>query len=144
MARIVSVNISSYKGTIKRAQLEGKLLINFGLSGDAHGGDWHRQVSLLGIESINKMINMGLQNIKPGMFAENITTEGIMLYKLSVGTTLQIGNALLKITQIGKECHSECEIMKKIGQCIMPSEGVFAKVIVGGIIRKGDEIKICK
>lgn len=144
MAKIVSVNISEKKGTIKYPQIEGKLVSNFGLYGDAHAGNWHRQVSLLGMESIDKMINMGIHDLVPGVFAENITTEGIILYDLPVGTRIQVGEVLLEITQIGKECHSDCSIMQKIGRCIMPIEGVFAKVIVGGTIKKGDEIQICK
>lgn len=143
MASIVSINISEQKGTYKLPQTEGNLKINHGLVGDAHAGNWHRQVSLLAIESIDKMKNMGIPDLVPGMFAENITTEGIVLYEIPIGTQIQVGEAILEVTQIGKECHNDCEIMQKVGRCIMPTEGIFAKVIVEGVIKKGDEVKIC-
>lgn len=142
MASVVSINISEKKGTVKNKVEKGFFIENHGLSNDAHSGKWHRQVSLLGIESINKMIELGLTEVSYGLFAENITTEGIILYNLPVGTVLNIGEVVLEITQIGKECHNGCEIKNIVGHCIMPKEGIFAKVIKGGIIKVGDIISI--
>ncbi len=110
MARIVSINLSDKKGTIKRPAELGVLIEEFGFEGDAHAGKWHRQVSLLAQESIDKMIALGLNDLTPGIFAENITTEGIELYTLPVGTRLKLGEALAEVTQIGKECHHHCEV----------------------------------
>lgn len=140
MASVLSINISEKKGTVKNKVDKGILIENHGLSNDAHSGNWHRQVSLLGIESINKMRGVGLTEVNYGLFAENITTEGIILYVLPVGTKLNIGEVILEITQIGKECHNGCEIKNIVGHCIMPKEGIFAKVIKGGIINVGDII----
>ncbi|HRS21616.1 MAG TPA: MOSC domain-containing protein, partial [Clostridia bacterium] len=113
-----------------------------GLVGDAHAGNWHRQVSLLGIESINKMKALGIEGLCTGKFAENLTTEGLELWKLPVGTRLKIGETEQEVTQIGKECHVKCEIFNKIGSCIMPTEGIFTKVLKSGIIKPGDEIEV--
>ena len=115
--------------------------IKHGIEGDAHAGDWHRQISLLGTESVDKLRHI-LPDIPAGAFAENILTEGITLYKLPIGTRLRVGEALLEVTQIGKECHSHCEIFKRMGECIMPREGVFAVVLRGGTIQKGDTIEL--
>lgn len=140
--KVLAVCRSSKKGITKDTIKTGILIEGHGLKGDAHSGKWHRQVSLLGIESINKM-KTGDIDIKFGDFAENITTEGINLPKLSIGTKLKIGkDALLEITQIGKSCHNTCEIKKKMGDCIMPKKGVFAKVINGGIVKVGDSIAV--
>ncbi|MDN5332160.1 MAG: molybdopterin adenylyltransferase [Tepidanaerobacteraceae bacterium] len=141
MGRVVAVSISEKKGEKKQNVGKARLIEDFGLEGDAHAGSWHRQVSLLAKESIEKMKKMGLA-VGPGDFAENITTEGIDLARLPVGTRLKIGDALLEVTQIGKECHSGCAIFKQVGQCIMPREGIFARVLRGGVVSEGDEIKV--
>lgn len=140
--KVLDVNISSKKGVIKTPIDEGNFIKDFGLEGDAHGGNWHRQVSLLGIESFKKMEDLGALGLKDGIFAENITTEGILLYELPVGTRLKIGETLLEVTQIGKECHSGCEISKKVGKCVMPKEGIFTKVLQGGKVKAGDIIEV--
>ena len=113
----------------------------FGLEGDAHGGPWHRQVSLLAQESIDKMVKKGL-DVGPGDFAENITTSGIGLASLPIGTKLKAGETLLEVTQIGKKCHAKCAIFEMAGDCIMPKEGIFTKVIAGGSICVGDDIEV--
>ncbi len=140
--KVVSINISKEKGVIKQPIRSGTFKEDFGLEGDAHSGKWHRQVSLLGMESFEKMENEGVEGLVPGIFAENITTEGIILYELPIGTKLVIGETIHQVTQIGKECHAECEIAKKIGKCVMPKEGIFTKVLKGGIIKEGDIIEI--
>lgn len=142
MAKVIAISISEKKGVPKENIPEGNFIEDFGLEGDAHAGKWHRQVSLLGVESINKMKEIGIEGLCSGKFAENITTEGINLYDLPVGTKLKIGETLHEVTQIGKECHSGCAIFQQIGQCIMPKEGIFTKVLKGGKIRVNDEIKI--
>ena len=143
MAKIIAVNISEKKGTPKKSIQEGVLIENFGLEGDAHAGKWHRQISLLGIESIEKAKGMRTDGLCHGVFAENLTTEGIELYTLPIGTKLKIGSeAILEVTQIGKECHEGCAVSKLVGQCVMPKEGIFAKVIQGGAVRPEDEIRI--
>ncbi len=140
--RIVAVCTSETKGVRKADVGRGELLRGFGLAGDAHGGDWHRQVSLLAIESIDKMRLAGL-DVGPGDFAENLTTCGIDLYSLPIGTRLRVGNtALLEMTQIGKVCHDRCAIYHQAGDCVMPREGVFAIVLEGGPVKKGDAIEI--
>lgn len=140
--RVVSINISQEKGKIKQALEKGVFLEDHGLEHDAHAGKWHRQVSLLGLESIEKMRKEGLEDLVPGIFAENITTEGVILYELPVGTKIVIGETIHEVTQIGKECHSGCEISRKVGKCVMPEEGIFTKVLKGGLIEKGDKIEI--
>ncbi len=139
---LVAVSISEKKGT-KKVNVESvELKENFGIIGDAHAGEWHRQVSLLASESIEKMRVKGL-NVGPGDFAENITTEGIDLPGLPVGTKLKIGKeAIIEITQIGKECHDRCKIYYQIGDCVMPREGVFARVLKGGTAKARDEIVV--
>lgn len=144
MAKILAINISEKKGTIKKPVPKVKLIEDFGMENDAHAGKWHRQVSLLGQESVDKMIAKGADNLEPGVFAENITTEGIILYELPVGTILRIGNTRHEVTQIGKECHHGCEIKKITGDCVMPREGIFTRVLVGGVISVGDEIEVIK
>lgn len=143
MAKVVAVCGSKKKGTKKEALAEGILKEDYGLVGDAHADCCtHRQVSLLAIESISKMRSLGF-DVGPGDFAENLTTEGIALVSLPVGTHISIGDeVILEISQIGKECHSGCAIYRQIGKCIMPKEGVFAKVIRSGLVRTGDTIKI--
>jgi cyclic pyranopterin phosphate synthase len=143
--KIRAISISKKKGIPKSNVDSIKLLENFGLEGDAHGGDWHRQVSLLALESIDKMRAKGLPNLRPGAFAENITTEFIDIPNLKVGSHVKIGNdAELEITQIGKECHSKCAIFVKVGDCVMPKEGIFARVIKGGEIKINDNIRVYK
>jgi len=143
MAKIIAVCKSKEKSTKKGPVAEGFLREDYGLVGDAHAhGNTHRQVSLLATESINKMRGLGL-DIGPGDFAENLTCEGIDLASLSVGTRISIGKeVVLEVTQIGKECHSGCAIYRQIGKCIMPKEGVFARVTKGGLVTAGDAIKV--
>lgn len=139
---IKAISISQKKGTKKENVPEAQLQADFGIVGDAHAGMSKRQVSLLAGESIEKMTAMGA-DVSPGNFAENITTEGIELRSLPVGTRLKTGtDAELEITQIGKECHSRCEIFKQVGDCIMPREGIFAKVTKAGTIKVGDSIEV--
>ncbi|MDO8685112.1 MAG: MOSC domain-containing protein [Clostridiales bacterium] len=142
MARVIAVNISEKKGVSKRPVEVGEFIENHGLKGDAHAGNWHRQVSLLGRESIDKVEALGIKGLCTGKFAENITTEGIELYSLPVGTLFEINGVLMEVTQIGKECHQKCAIFYKVGDCVMPKEGIFTKVLKGGTIRSGDEIKV--
>ena len=144
MAKVLAVNISEYKGTYKHPVAEAKAKIDLGFEGDAHAGNWHRQISLLAQESIDKMTALGVKDLTPGKFAENITTEGIELHTLPVGTRLRIGPCLTEVTQIGKECHKGCEIFKQVGKCIMPTEGIFVRVLEEGAVRAGDEINIVK
>ncbi len=139
MATVVATCISENKGERKKPVDAVELREEHGIVGDAHAGDWHRQVSLLATESIAKMRALGL-DVDSGDFAENITTTGIDLVSLPVGTRLQIGPALLEVTQIGKECHTRCAIYYQAGDCVMPKEGIFARVITGGTVRPGDEI----
>jgi len=139
---IIAVCTSKAKGERKTDVGRGELQKGFGLAGDAHGGDWHRQVSLLAIESIDKMRAAGL-DVGPGDFAENLTTRGVDLYSLPIGTRLQVGSkALLEITQIGKICHDRCAIYHQAGDCVMPREGVFAIVLQGGVVKAGDDLLV--
>lgn len=142
-ARVVAVCISENRGTKKSSVRQGRLEKNFGLIGDAHAdSNSHRQVSLLAMESVRKMEEKGLKAV-PGIFAENITTEGIELLSMKPGSQILVGDeAVLEITQIGKKCHSGCEIFTQIGDCIMPREGLFTRVISGGIVKENDTIKI--
>ena len=140
--KVRAISISAKKGTKKTNVPEAEVKIDFGIVGDAHGGNWHRQISLLAIESIDKMIEMGA-DVLPGSFAENITTQGIKLPDLPIGCRLKAGEEIeLEVTQIGKECHSRCEIFKQVGDCIMPREGIFAKVTSPGVIKVGDSIEV--
>jgi MOSC domain-containing protein YiiM len=138
---IVAVSVSKAKGEKKTPSDSVHLRENYGIIGDAHAGDWHRQVSLLALESIKKMQDMGLK-VGPGDFAENITTEGMDLVNLPIGTRLTIGPVVLEISQIGKVCHTRCAIYYQAGDCVMPKEGVFATVVSGGVIRPQDEIQL--
>ncbi|HSB30973.1 MAG TPA: MOSC domain-containing protein [Candidatus Sulfobium mesophilum] len=142
-ARVVSVNISDKKGIRKKPVAEVVLAAEYGIEGDAHASSaWHRQVSLLALESINKMKEMGL-NVSPGDFAENITTEGIDLVSLAVGTRIRIGAEVVgEVSQIGKECHTRCAIYYQAGDCVMPKEGIFIRVLEGGKVKKGDRISV--
>ena len=141
MAEVVAVNISERKGIRKHEVPYIELLPHHGIVGDAHAGDWHRQVSLLAEESIDTMRALGL-SLTAGAFAENINTIGISLKTLPVGTLLQIGAAVLRVTQIGKECHSDCAIKKATGKCVMPTEGIFCEVVIPGRVQKGDQITV--
>ena len=143
MPKIISINISPKKGMRKKAVDSALLKDNYGIENDAHAsGEWHRQVSLLATESIKKMQDKGL-DVGPGDFAENITTEGIDLPVLPVGTKMTVSNDIeLEVTQIGKICHNRCAIYEQAGDCVMPREGIFVKVIKGGTIKIGDEIRV--
>lgn len=138
---VLDVNTSETKGVVKTPVEEIDLKIDHGIVGDAHAGDWHRQVSLLAEESIDKMRALGLE-LKDGDFAENITTRGLVLYEIPVGTVFKMGDAVLEVTQIGKKCHDGCAIKAQVGKCIMPKEGIFAKVLKEGKVKKGDKIQI--
>lgn len=143
MARVIAICTSEKKGTKKRAVTEGVFKEDYGIIGDAHAdSDWHRQVSLLALSSIEKMRGLGIE-VGPGDFAENLTTEGLELFTLPIGTRLSVGqDVILEMTQIGKECHDRCAIFKQVGTCIMPVEGVFTRVIKGGVVRRWDELRI--
>jgi len=138
--KVVSINISDKKGIRKKPISEAEVITDFGIKGDAHASNkWHRQVSLLALESIQRMQDLGL-DVGPGDFAENITTAGIDLLGLPVGTQMKIGKVEVEISQIGKECHTRCSIYYQAGACIMPREGIFLRVLKGGKIRIGDNI----
>jgi MOSC domain-containing protein YiiM len=142
-ANVIAVCISENKGTPKHEISKAELRVDHGIVGDAHAGNWHRQVSLLADESVDKM-RSAYPDIPIGAFAENILTRGIKLTELPIGTRLRIGSALLEVTQIGKECHSDCAIRRIVGDCVMPREGIFAKVIEEGTIEAGDIITVEK
>jgi len=140
--RIVAISVSDARGTKKRNVPSAELRVEHGIVGDAHAGPGKRQVSLLGIESIRKMQGKGIE-VGPGDFAENLTTEGIEVFSLPIGTRLRLGGtALGEVTQIGKTCHDRCEIFQTIGDCVMPREGIFIRVLEGGEIRPGDAIEV--
>jgi MOSC domain-containing protein YiiM len=145
MAKIISVCISEKKGTKKQDIKKGCLEKDHGLVGDAHAQTgYHRQLSLLAVESIEKMKKLGI-DVGPGDFAENLTTKGLTLYTLPIGTRLLVGdNIILEVTQIGKECHHGCAIFQQVGKCVMPKEGIFVRIIEGGEVKAGDEIKVIK
>ena len=142
MAKVVSVNISKRKGTLKTPVPQIELKLRHGIVGDAHAGDWHRQISLLAEESVDTMRAISSIPLDAGVFAENINTVGIDLKHLLIGTHLRIGEAEVEVTQIGKECHNDCAIKKAVGKCVMPTEGIFAVVVKEGTVRPGDEIEI--
>ncbi len=140
--KVLAVSISRTKGVKKENVQSAMLKVDHGIENDAHAGDWHRQVSLLATESIDKMRAEGLE-LSPGDFAENITTEGLDVPGLKIGDRIKVGNdVVMELTQIGKECHSGCAIMKMVGKCIMPTEGVFFKVLVPGEVRPDDKIEL--
>jgi MOSC domain-containing protein YiiM len=140
--RIRAISISNRRGTKKDNVPSANLTLDHGITGDAHAGKWHRQVSLLAVESIDKMIETGAK-VSPGDFAENITTEGIDLQSLTIGGKLRLGtDAEVEITQFGKECHNRCEIFEQVGDCVMPREGIFARVTKAGSIKVGDIIEV--
>ncbi len=143
--KVLSVNVSVKKGTVKHAVNEINLVEDFGVEGDSHAEKGSiRQVSLLGQESVDKMTALGVPGLCFGKFAENITTEGIVLYEIPVGTKMKIGEALTEVTQIGKKCHAAdgCEIARTVGICVMPKEGIFVKVLSGGKVCAGDDIEV--
>ncbi|GFN35284.1 MOSC domain-containing protein [Tepidimicrobium xylanilyticum] len=139
---VLDINVSEKKGVVKKPVEKGIFKEDYGLEGDAHAGKWHRQVSLLGIESYRKMKDLGIKGLSHGDFAENITTEGIILHELPVGTRLRIGETIQEVTQIGKQCHTGCAISQQVGKCIMPKEGIFTKVVKGGVVKQGDIIEV--
>jgi MOSC domain-containing protein YiiM len=141
--RVLSINISDKKGIRKKPVKEARIETNSGIEGDAHASSkWHRQISLLAIESIRKMQALGLK-VNPGDFAENITTEGLDLLQLPVGTMMIIGDDIqVEVSQIGKVCHTRCEIYNQAGDCIMPKEGIFVRVMKGGTVKEGDIITV--
>lgn len=141
MGKIMAVCISEKRGTQKKNIEKVRLIENFGLEGDAHAGNWHRQVSLLSYEKVRAFEEKGI-SVEDGAFGENLLVEGFDFKTLPVGTRFRCGEALLEMTQIGKECHSHCEIYQAVGDCIMPREGVFARVLHGGEIQIGDEMEI--
>ena len=141
MASVLAINISDKKGVVKKTIQEAMFKINHGMVGDAHAGNWHRQVSLLSIDSFKKMeVKEGI--LPMGSFAENFTTEGIELFTLPIGTKLHIGETIQEVTQIGKKCHTGCAISQMVGKCVMPKEGIFTKVLQEGIVKIGDTIEI--
>lgn len=142
MAVVTSVNLSEKKGVAKHPVPEIQLRCHHGIVGDAHAGDWHRQVSLLAEESVDTMRAAAPVDLPAGAFAENINTRGLELKTLPVGTLLKVGPAILRVTQIGKECHNDCAIKRAVGRCVMPTEGVFATVEREGTVRPGDTIEV--
>ena len=140
MPNVVAVCISDVKGVVKTPVDEIYVKTGYGIAGDAHAGEWHRQVSLLASESVDKL-RKKMPDLDAGVFAENILTSGICLYELPIGTKMQVGEAVLEVTQIGKECHNEgCAIKRQTGDCVMPREGIFASVLKEGAIKPGDNI----
>lgn len=143
--RVLAVNVSARKGEIKHSVDEIMLVENFGVQGDAHAEKGiKRQVSLLGKESIDKMVAMGVEGLCFGKFAENITTEGLTLFELPIGTKLKIGDSVCEVSQIGKKCHAAdgCEVARTVGICVMPKEGIFVKVLTGGKVCAGNLIEV--
>jgi len=141
MGTVKAICLSAEKGTAKRDVGQAELVAQHGLNGDAHAGDWHRQVSLLSLQKIDAFRAKGAE-VEYGAFGENIVVDGIDFASLPVGTVFRCGEALLEMTQIGKECHSHCAIFHRMGDCIMPREGVFARVLHGGMIKNGDDINV--
>lgn len=138
MSKVLAICISKHKGTLKNEVSEANFIEEFGIEGDAHAGKWHRQVSLLAFEKIDDFRNKG-GNVDFGAFGENLVIDGIELHKLPVGQQLQVGEVLLEVTQIGKECHDKCAIYYQVGECIMPKNGIFTRVLKGGKVKVGDK-----
>ena len=138
MSKVLAICISKHKGTLKNEVSEANFIEEFGIEGDAHAGKWHRQVSLLALEKIEDFRNKG-GNVDFGAFGENLVVDGIELHKLPVGQQLQVGEVLLEVTQIGKECHDKCAIYYQVGECIMPKNGIFTRVLKGGKVKVGDQ-----
>lgn len=141
MGKVIAVCMSEHKGTQKKDVGTAHFTADWGIDGDAHAGKWHRQVSLLSAEKIDAFNKRGA-NVIPGAFGENLVVEGYDFKALPVGTRFKCGDVELELTQIGKECHSHCDIFKKMGECIMPHEGVFTRVLTSGTISVGDELTI--
>jgi MOSC domain-containing protein YiiM len=139
--KIIAVCTSLGKGTVKKNVGAGRLIAEFGLEGDAHGGFAHRQISIIASEDIESM-KAKLPDLSPGSFAENLTTEGFDLASLEIGDRIRTGECILEVSQIGKECHSKCQVFKLSGDCIMPKKGIFCRVIEGGQVKTGDEISL--
>lgn len=144
MAEVLAVCISEVRGVSKHPVNSIHLIPGHGIEGDAHAGNWHRQVSLLAQESVDKLQSKITLQLKPGDFAENVLTRGIDLKSLPVGTRLRLGTALGEVTQIGKECHNDCAIRQQVGDCCMPREGIFLRVLEEGYLRPGDEIRLAE
>lgn len=140
--QILAVCVSEKKGQQKHPVEEIRLETDWGIPGDAHAGNWHRQLSLLGQESVRRMEERIGFALAPGAFAENLLCRGLDLVQLPIGTRLRVGTALCEVTQIGKECHSDCAIRQQAGDCVMPREGIFARVLEAGTARAGDEIRV--
>ena len=138
MSKVLAICISKHKGTLKNEVSEANFIEEFGIEGDAHAGKWHRQVSLLAFEKIDDFRNKG-GNVDFGAFGENLVVDGLELHKLPVGQQLQVGEVLLEVTQIGKECHDKCAIYYQVGECIMPKNGIFTRVLKGGKVKVGDQ-----
>ena len=138
MSKVLAICISKHKGTLKNEVSEANFIEEFGIEADAHAGKWHRQVSLLAFEKIDDVRNKG-GNVDFGAFGENLVVDGIELHKLPVGQQLQVGEVLLEVTQIGKECHDKCAIYYQVGECIMPKNGIFTRVLKGGKVKVGDQ-----
>ena len=139
MGKVIAICTSKHKGTLKNEVPEANLIEEFGIEGDAHAGKWHRQVSLLALEKIEDFNLIGA-NVDFGAFGENLVVSGIKLNELPVGQKIQVGETLLEVTQIGKECHTRCAIYYRVGQCIMPKNGIFTRVLKGGNIKVGDSV----
>lgn len=142
MAEVLAICVSDVRGIQKHPVEEAELVAGHGIAGDAHAGNWHRQVSLLSAESVDKLQQKISFALLPGAFAENILVGGLRVHELPVGTRLEIGTALCEVTQIGKECHQDCAIRKAAGDCVMPREGIFVKVLRSGHVKTGDEITV--
>jgi len=140
-ATVISVNVAAEKGVRKQPREAITLVVEHGVEGDGHAGAWHRQVSLLAEESIERMRAKGL-DVHPGDFGENVTTRGMVVHELPVGARLALGEAMVEVTQIGKVCHDRCAIFYQAGDCVMPREGIFARVLQGGCLRAGDCLEV--
>lgn len=142
MGKVLSVCISDVRGVAKHPVESLHLIPDHGIEGDAHAGNWHRQVSLLAQESVDTLQSKITLKLKPGDFAENVLTEGIELKSLPIGTRLKMGTAMGEVTQIGKECHNDCAIRRQVGDCVMPREGIFVRILEEGILKPGDTIAV--
>lgn len=141
MGKVLAICISEKKGTLKNEISEAKFIEDFGIENDAHAGKWHRQVSLLEFNKIDEFRKKGA-NVDFGAFGENLVVQGIELHTLPIGQLIQIGDVLLEVTQIGKKCHDKCQIYYQVGECIMPKNGIFTKVLKGGSVKVGDECNL--
>ena len=142
MGKVLAICVSDVRGVQKRPVDTAELRVDHGIVGDAHAGNWHRQVSLLGADSVRRMQERVDIELLPGAFAENILVDGLCVYELPVGTRLRLGTALCEVTQIGKECHNDCAIRRAAGDCVMPREGIFVKILQNGTVSTGDEVTV--